>query len=202
MHRDISRMDAPCGGVLHDTTDSGSIPSGPICYQNQPSATEVHRLETRPICTGNRCLQVGLEGNGRICFPSLLPDREVHTENSQGTEYHHNGNAIVAISGLVSSATGNSGGFSITSAQSQGLIKRCAQSDASTNVSRSLRLVTCRVSGDNTQQREFQRKLQSCYWQDGVRELMQPINPDGKGGVTGVANGKLILFHLAASNHF
>ena len=43
---------------------------------------------------------------------------------------------MVTFSGLVSSAAGNSGGFSITSDQSQGLIKRPTQSGTSTNGSK------------------------------------------------------------------
>ena len=33
----------------------------------------------------------------------------------------------------------------------------------------SLKLLACRVSGNNMLQQAFQRKLQNCYWQDGVQ---------------------------------
>ena len=61
--------------------------------------------------------------------------QKIHKE--QGG-FHHNGSAMLAFSGLVSSAAGNSGGLSTTSALSQGLIKRPTQSGESTSGSRKL----------------------------------------------------------------
>ena len=63
----------------------------------------------------------------------------------------------------------------------------------------SLKLLACRVLGNNMQQQAFQKKLQNFYWQGGVQGQTRHISRDGHNEVDGVANGKLILFHAASS---
>jgi len=57
-----------------------------------------------------------------------------------------------------------------------------------------LRLAAWKISGNNTQQQVFQKKLQPCYLQDGAQAPTRLTKLDGNGGVAGVREGRLIPF--------
>ena len=126
----ISGMDATQRGVPHDPTGIRSLPGGSFCNQIEPSTSEVYQLETGPICPKNRCSPVELEVPGRICIPSLLPDREVPAKDSAGTEYCHNGSATVACTSVVSGIDGEPGGLSPVSPKSQRSAAESTQSSS------------------------------------------------------------------------
>jgi len=63
----------------------------------------------------------------------------------------------------------------------------------------SLKLLACRVSGNNMLQQAFQKRLQNYCLQDGAKGPTLLTSQDGHNGVAGVVNGKSILFHAASS---
>ena len=58
-----------------------------------------------------------------------------------------------------------------------------------------LQLAAWKLSGSNTELREFQRKLQSSLSRGGAKGPMWPTSQHGTNGVAGVVNNKLIPFH-------
>ena len=62
-----------------------------------------------------------------------------------------------------------------------------------------LQLAAWKVSGNNTLQKEFRKKLQSLSQQAGAREQIQHTNLHGVNGIAGVLSGKLIPFHVISS---
>ena len=56
--------------------------------------------------------------------------------------------------------------------------------------------LTAQVSGRATKQQEFRKGLPSLYCQSGAKEHHHPISQAGKSGVSGVIEGKLVLFHV------
>ena len=59
-----------------------------------------------------------------------------------------------------------------------------------------LRLAAWKISSNNTQQQEFQKKLQPCYLQDGAQAPTLLTKLDGNSRVAGVREGRLIPFHV------
>ena len=116
----------------------GSLPGGPICDQAQPATSRIHQLETRPTCIRDRCPSDGLEANKRVCFPPLLPDREVLAEDPQGRVHHHNGGTVLAFPGLVSSSDGEPSGTSPATPKSRRSAKESTQSLPPTGGARAL----------------------------------------------------------------
>ena len=54
-HGDISRVDAPQGGLPDSARHLKNLSSRLICNQTQPPTSRIHQLETRPSCTRDRC---------------------------------------------------------------------------------------------------------------------------------------------------
>jgi len=108
--RDISKVDAQQRGKSR-------------CYGCmtclQLLASGIHQLEARYLCTGNRCPLDGVEVNRQLCIPSVLLDREVHTEGLSQTQYHHNSSALVALPGMVLSPDEITGGVPSATTQPQ-----------------------------------------------------------------------------------
>ena len=58
-----------------------------------------------------------------------------------------------------------------------------------------LQLAAWKLSGIDSKQREFQRKLPNCWKPDGVKVQIQPTRVPGRDGMAGAVGGKLIPFH-------
>ena len=54
-------MDAAQSNFPLATADPGPLPDGLVCNQAEPSTCQLRQLETRPLCTGNRCILNELE---------------------------------------------------------------------------------------------------------------------------------------------
>ena len=59
-----------------------------------------------------------------------------------------------------------------------------------------LQLAAWKLSGVDSLQKEFQKKLLNCWQLDGVKGLTTPTRVHGSNGMAGVLNGKWIPFHV------
>ena len=65
-------------------------------------------------------------------------------------------------------------------------------------VQRTLQLAAWKVSGRDSWQRDFQRRLQTSWQQDGVEEPSRLTSQPGRGGWAGVIDGVWIPFRVAS----
>ena len=101
--RSFNRMEVAQGSIPLDSADPEPLPDGPVCNQVKPSIRQLHQLETRSLCSG---IPAELEGARQLHVPSLLPDREMLTEDPTRTEHHHHGSTPVALAGVLSNPDG------------------------------------------------------------------------------------------------
>ena len=83
----IGGMEASRGGVQQDLRSFGALRGGPICHETEPPTGQVCELETRPGSYDDQCLPHQLGGPRRICFSSLLPDRQMSTKGENRTKH-------------------------------------------------------------------------------------------------------------------
>ena len=78
----VSGLDAQQGDIQLDNGGSGPMSIGSVCNSTQPPAESVFELEARPIRSGDRCFLHQLEGQRRICLPTVCPNREMSPEST------------------------------------------------------------------------------------------------------------------------
>ena len=79
----LSGVDAQQGDIQLDNGGPGPMSIGSVCNSTQPPVELVFELEARAICTGDRCLLHQLEGQRRICLPTIFPNREMPPESTR-----------------------------------------------------------------------------------------------------------------------
>ena len=170
----------------------------PVHHTIEPPTGQIHQLETRPGSHADRCLSDQLEGTGRVYISTLCTDRQMPTEHQSRTEQ----STIV----LVAPVWQNQAWFPILLdlmvelpfllPHSNNLLLHPKGHPHSLVCTNRLRLAALKISGINIRQREFQKKPQPCYLQDGVQAPTLPTKLDGNSGVAGVREGRLILFRM------
>ena len=136
-----------------------------------------------------------LERAGGVCFSAICSDRQMFAESKSRAEYHSFGSTSIAEPSVVSHATRFSSRASLLLAHSSDLLLDPKNQPYPLVCTNRLRLAAWKKSSNNTQQQEFQKKLQPCYLQDGAQAPTLPTKLDGNGGVAGVREGRLIPFH-------
>ena len=76
----IGRMAATSGSIQADSGDSGQMQHRSVCNMTQCPTGAVCQLETRPQCSRDGCTTTSLGQMGRLCIPSLLPNRKMPQE--------------------------------------------------------------------------------------------------------------------------
>ena len=174
--RNFIGMDAAQNDFPLDAADPGPLPDGLVCDQAEPSTCQLRQLETRPLCTGNRCVSTELEQTKRICIPSLWPGGEVPTKDQTGTEHHYHGGAPVALTGMVSNNDGMPSGLSPDSTQACGPAKKPIQPTPSSDNSRltkASRLQSIRQQHTATGVSEKASELLLAGWSAGTNAAYQ-----------------------------
>jgi len=149
---------------------------GFVYNQAEPPAQPLRQLETRPLCTGNRCIPTELEKLEWLRIPSFLPDREMPTKDPAGIEHHYHGSAPVALTGMVPNSDGMLSRLPSTSAQMDGLAAGPIQSTPSTGSSRvtkASRLQSIREQYAVTGVSEKASKLLLAGWSTGTNTAYQ-----------------------------
>ena len=73
----ISRVETESISVQGDVPQTRSLQDRPLRNSTECSIGEVYELEARSVCSGNGCSTSLLERSAGVCFPSLLPHRQV-----------------------------------------------------------------------------------------------------------------------------
>ena len=71
----VSRVDAQQGYTQLDNGGPRSMSIGSVCNLTQPPVESVFELEARPVRNGDRCFLLQLEGQRRICLPTICLNR-------------------------------------------------------------------------------------------------------------------------------
>ena len=78
-----------------------------VCRQTELSIENICELETRSIGSGNRRIPNALAESAGICFPTILPNRQLPCENTEGTSRDRDDNTTVASPNLVPHVIGD-----------------------------------------------------------------------------------------------
>ena len=186
----VSRVDAQQGDIQLDNGGPGPMSIGSVCNLTQPPVESVFELEARPVRNGDRCLLHQLEGQRRICFPTICTNREMSPESTRRESNSCFSSTNMDCSSVVPRPSGAFDQRPTTPSQEKGLAHRPIQQ------MEDLQLAAWKVSGNSTMIWEYQRGLPSSPRLDGVQAQTRLISQPGKDGVAGVLNGKLIPFHV------
>ena len=78
------RMEAGPIDISTNHANSRSLSGGSLCFQNISSTSKIYELETRPRSNSNRCSESALDKHRRVCLSSVLTDRQVPFQDSEG----------------------------------------------------------------------------------------------------------------------
>jgi integrase len=94
------RLEAEREGVPKDQQSFGPLPNRFVCKPNEQTDTDVYELESRPGGSWKRRLDDIVERASRVCFPTILPHRQMPGENQEGGSRvgpHHSGMADATV---------------------------------------------------------------------------------------------------------
>ena len=100
---------------------------GSVRNSTQPPVESVFELEARPVCSGNRCLLHQLEGQRRICLPTICPSREMSPESTGRESNSCFSSTNMECSSMVPGPSGAFDQRPITPSQEKGLAHRPIQ---------------------------------------------------------------------------
>jgi len=179
---------------------AGTVQNRSICNEAESPIRSLCEQETRSRSIGNQCLSPQLEGPRRLCLPSLLTDRQVSSEGETRAEHNCTSGSSMAEPNLVPDAPRVDGGVPTAFTRPDGHTERSNKPTSPIGMLQQVRLAAWRVSGNSTQQQEFQRKLLNYCWPVGAEVQTRLTNQDGSVGVAGVRDWKLIPFLVECSN--
>ena len=170
------------------STDPGSFPTPggrSICNQIDIPTAPVLQLEARPSGGGDRCLSPRLEAGERIRKPSMEPCGESVIEGGSSGGGTNTNSPSLALTTMVSQATELAGGTTIE--------------DRPVMVEEDLPdlippLAVWPISGNTTQVKNFQRRLQTSSYHHGDQRHTSLTIHSVRSGLAGVLNGIMIRF--------
>ena len=77
-------VDSRSSSVSSDHGSSWSMSNRPICIEVISTIPEIHELETRPRFNCYGCIEPTLDGDQRVCLPTVFPDWEVPLQGQEG----------------------------------------------------------------------------------------------------------------------
>ena len=83
-------VDAGSSSISSDHGSSRSMSNRPICIEVISTTPEIRELETRPGFNCYGCIEPILEGDQRVCVPTILPDWEVPLQGQEGESVRAN----------------------------------------------------------------------------------------------------------------
>uniref|UniRef100_A0A8W8JUE2 Uncharacterized protein n=1 Tax=Magallana gigas TaxID=29159 RepID=A0A8W8JUE2_MAGGI len=194
VNHEHQQLEVESQDICSDKFVMGSSRNGPVCGQIKCTAREVHELETRPICYGNRCIPSTLGRNDSICISTILPDTEMHSKSSERAGGISHCDTSMANTTLLSNVTEyvNSRPHSSTPIEGPPSVTRGDPHPLITNGT--LKLVVWKISGETKKCMGHQQTLQNYSQHHGGRELNQLTTAAGNTGLAGVVADKLIPF--------
>ena len=152
----------------------GKGPPGPrsVCRQTECSDTSLHKLETRPQCSGYGCFSHKLEGEKCLCIPPILHDTKMPCQSAEGGGRLSNNNPSMAESTILPSAPGNVCRLSNTAAPSDGSVTSPGGTTAPTNSKRDSKISGVENLRRSTEMQGFSTKaseLLMSAWRKGTQ---------------------------------
>ena len=78
------RVEAGSNHFPADNEDSRSMPRRSFCLETNCTTSRLHELETRSRVSSDRCYESGLVTGKVLCFPTILPNREMPGQSTTG----------------------------------------------------------------------------------------------------------------------
>lgn len=142
--------------------------SGPVRHKVEPPIGQIYELATRSRSYDEQCLTHQLVDLDGYAFLAFCLFRQMSPEGENGTKHSCASKTLMAESTLVPNAVRVDDRTSPASARSGYIDRPQGQMHPLVGLNR-LRLSAWKISGNSTQQQEFQTKLQNYCWQGGVK---------------------------------
>ena len=178
----IGRMAVTSGSIQADSGDSGQMQHRSVCNTTQCPTGAICQLETRPQCSRDGCTTTSLGQMGRLCIPSLLPNRKMPQEDPRRLGIPDSRGTGVEVTAVVPGTAKSIGGLSPDTAEGSDAVARSVQQPTSLGCNRTVTTSCLEVI---RKQREFQRKLPNSRKPDGVKVQIQPTRVPGRDGMAG-----------------
>ena len=162
----------------------GDLLCGSVCGSAEHAKTRLCELETRSTCNDSRCIQSLMERSETICVSTLLHDRKVSGQESEGPGHVGIDHTDMADTNVVPEITGNGTGGSNIAASISG------SADKHSGRQSQLMLVAWKVSGIGSLQEDFRKTLQPFPYSHGDPGHNLLIKVPGPSGLAGVVKGK------------
>ena len=114
------QLDVAEDDLQRHNQDPGVSADRPVCGPHERTSPKIHQLETGSGGLGNRCIHGVVVWRCGICFPSLLSNRQMPSENTAGPGQCHYDHSGLASTTMVHGASDDASGRThIASACSQ-----------------------------------------------------------------------------------
>ena len=158
----IGRMAATSGSIQADSGDSGQMQHRSVCNTTQCPTGAVCQLETRPQCSWDGYTTTSLGQMGRLCIPSLLPNWKMPQEDLRRQSISNSRGTGVEVTAVVPGTARSIGGLSLILPKDPMLLIDPFNNPHPLVATGQLQLAAWKLSGIDSKQREFQRKLPNC----------------------------------------
>jgi hypothetical protein len=166
----------------------GSNSNGPICISADHSVPTLFQLAARSLCSGNKCLPVGLVSYTGLCQPTLEYDREGSVTGQNPTGMHCVSGTSLEDTAIVPS-TATCAGSSTTSDNTQS-----DSTEQGPNESNPTTIAMWHISGRIMEARSFRKKLPHSYSSLGEPRLTDLMTHSSGSGIACVIQGVQIPF--------
>ena len=146
---------------------------GSVCNSTQPPVESVFELEARPVRNGDRCFLHQLEGQRRICLPTICSNREMPPESKRGERNSCFSSANMECSSVVPSPSGAFDQQPTTPSQEKGLAHRPIQQIPPNGRSAISRLESVRRQRNDMGVSEWSSELIMARWSTGTNTAYQ-----------------------------
>ena len=134
----IGRMAATSGSIQADSGDSGQMQHRSVCNTIQCPTGAVCQLETRPQCSRDGCTTTSLGQMGRLCIPSLLPNRKMPQEDPRRQSISDSCGTGVEVTAVVPGIARSISGLYPDTAEGPDVVDRSVQQPTSLGCNRTV----------------------------------------------------------------
>ena len=97
----IKRLEVGPSDIPESDSQMGTMPSGSLCQSTECTTEQIHKLETRPNSSRDRCISDVMEGSSELCLPSVLHDSKMLSETQTGKRRNDTDNTGVGNATMV-----------------------------------------------------------------------------------------------------
>jgi len=194
------RMAAVSSYLPANHADPGHVWCGSVCDISQHPAGQVCELETESRGNRIRCTATDLDRLDGICLSPIFPNRELFQEGEGGQGIVDTDSTSMEIPAMVPHTAGTIDGVPMALPVDPALLMDPFSKPHPLMSTGQLQLAARKLSGVDSLQKEFQKRLQSCWPLDGAKGLTIPTRVPGSNGMAGVLNGVWIPFRALWSS--